>query len=728
MNEPIIKNIEINNFRRFKNFKGVSQPFNKFNLLYGWNYSGKTTLSNIFEIYSETFDKNVDEDIDFTLITTKGKLCIEDVEKIKTYVFNANYVDKNLFFESNATTNLIVVADKAKEIIEKINDLKNEREVLINDKAQYEKELKQEEKNFSTVRKEYSDKIDKIISSRFNANNIQAIERDLDKTNLNQYVFEDSILNSKIKTIQNPTKYSKQEKISLLQEFDLKLFEELIGKSVQPSEIIKNLSEKKALDWVKSGLEIHQNEDFCLFCNNKISSERLDYLDNAFQSEFDKLGNDITSYKLRVQKCSTIIPSPLQISDNYKLEYEKYHNLLVQQIKIYNSHCDAILKILDAKFNKRNLILKSNIKSNVNEINTIIQHINYIIEQHNNFVDNETEIKLSIEHEIKNSLISSLLLDPRYIRAKKIIEDSNQGITKTTEKISTITNLIAEEEAKISDVKKGADEINHILSQLFLNKSNINLKVIKGRNDNGDIVDVTKLYRGENELATNLSEGEKTAISFAHFYTKILNAINKNTAKDEILFIDDPISSLDKNHIYSISILIKEVIDKFNQTFITTHNFELYRLLDYKKSSTTLKHYYIRRMNEESIITELPEELQKHDTEYDFLFAILYKFKITGEGELFLIGHCLRRFMDNYLQYKIPNNLNPCDKLTKLIKHYKEDQVKYSALYRIANNESHSHPEIIFDKSYLLGAVDLLITFIENYDELHYETLMNCIE
>ena len=202
MNEPIIKNIEINNFRRFKNFKGVSQPFNKFNLLYGWNYSGKTTLSNIFEIYSETFDKNVDEDIDFTLITTKGKLCIEDVEKIKTYVFNANYVDKNLFFESNATTNLIVVADKAKEIIEKINDLKKEREVLINDKAQYEKELKQEEKNFSTVRKEYSDKIDKIISSRFNANNIQAIERDLDKTNLNQYVFEDSILNSKIKTIQ----------------------------------------------------------------------------------------------------------------------------------------------------------------------------------------------------------------------------------------------------------------------------------------------------------------------------------------------------------------------------------------------------------------------------------------------------------------------------------------------------------------------------------------------
>ena len=104
-----------------------------------------------------------------------------------------------------------------------------------------------------------------------------------------------------------------------------------------------------------------------------------------------------------------------------------------------------------------------------------------------------------------------------------------------------------------------------------MNKSNINLKVIKGRNDNGDIVDVTKLYRGENELATNLSEGEKTAISFAHFYTKILNAINKNTAKDEILFIDDPISSLDKNHIYSISILIKEVIDKFNQTFITTH-------------------------------------------------------------------------------------------------------------------------------------------------------------
>lgn len=139
------------------------------------------------------------------------------------------------------------------------------------------------------------------------------------------------------------------------------------------------------------------------------------------------------------------------------------------------------------------------------------------------------------------------------------------------------------EEAKISDVKKGAEEINKILKRLFIGNSNITLKVEKARNNKGELVEITKLYRNDGKPANNLSDGERTAIVFAHFFTKIQDSINNKTSKDEILFIDDPISSLDKNHIYSISVMIKEVIDRFNQTFVTTHNFELYRLLKRKK-------------------------------------------------------------------------------------------------------------------------------------------------
>ena len=280
------------------------------------------------------------------------------------------------------------------------------------------------------------------------------------------------------------------------------------------------------------------------------------------------------------------------------------------------------------------------------------------------------------------------------------------------------------EETKISDVKKGANEINKILKRLFIGNSNIELKIEQKHNDNGDLIDITKLYRNDGKPAENLSDGERTAIAFAHYFTKIQDSINNKTSRNEILFIDDPISSLDKNHIYSISVMIKEVIDRFNQTFVTTHNYELYRLLKRKKENSA-NYYYVKRVGDCSIIEELPQELKQYDSEYEYFFHQLYEFNQNNtNADIYLIGHCARRFLDNYLEYKIPNNLNPADKLIKYIKAIGEDETKYSILYRIVNDESHVHPEILFDKGYLVNAIALLIDTIQMYDKLHYETLM----
>lgn len=167
--------------------------------------------------------------------------------------------------------------------------------------------------------------------------------------------------------------------------------------------------------------------------------------------------------------------------------------------------------------------------------------------------------------------------------------------------------------------------------------------------------------------------------------------------------------------------MIKEVIDRFNQTFVTTHNFELYRLL---KRKNNINYYYVKRDGNSSIIEKLPKELEKYDSEYEYFFHKLYNFnKDNTNADIYVIGHCARRFLDNYLQYKIPNNQNPLDKLIKYVKELKEDTTKYTVLYRIVNDESHVHPEILFDKGYLIGAVALLLDTIEKHDKLHYNTL-----
>ena len=722
---PIIANIDITKFRRFKDFRGVTPDFDRYNIFYGWNYSGKTTLSRIFAFYNGlSDDKNIDNDAEFFLKTSFGDLDISQTDKIKIHTFNSDYIKNNLFFEKQFASNIIVVSDKAVDVIEKIKGLKNSRTKLMQDLQEFNKQYDTYEKEYNKKRSEYAIEIDKFLTEKFTAKNISAIENKLDKSDLNNYILEDSDKKAKIKTLRNPTKFSHIKNIDKIKTVNIQALISMLQKSVSPSTIIKKLQEKKAEEWVKLGIELHENTDTCLFCGAKLSHQYLEYLDKVFKSEYDNLGKSLLDFNNNLNIYSAQIPAPGSIVDNYQNDYQQIHKVFTDEITKYNNKINAIIKIINSKYKNRNLEFKTKITLNTDKINELIGYLNDLINKHNLFIANEYEAKNKIKEDLKNCIIAELLSDPSYQKAIQYKNEASSGKTALEKDIKTLSEQISLEEAKISDVKRGAEEINKILKRLFVNNANIYLKVEQVHNDKGELVDITKLYRNDNTPAENLSDGERTAIAFAHFYTKIIDSINNKVAKDEIIFIDDPISSLDKNHIYSISVMIKEVIDKFNQTFVTTHSYELYRLLK-RKNKVHTNFYYIKREKDTSVITELPNELKNYDSEYEYFFHQLYKFNQDNtDADIYLIGHCARRFLDNYLEYKIPNNQNSLDKLTKYIKNINEDVIRFSILYRIVNDESHVHPEILFDKSYLISAISLLLETIKNYDKLHYDTLV----
>lgn len=166
------------------------------------------------------------------------------------------------------------------------------------------------------------------------------------------------------------------------------------------------------------------------------------------------------------------------------------------------------------------------------------------------------------------------------------------------------------------------------------------------------------VLKRNNEKAKNLSEGEKTAIAFSYFLTN-LESIQLSNA---IVFIDDPISSLDSNHIYHVYSLIANVIFeektlKCKQLFISTHNFEFYSLLkDSKQLEIKAKgtgKYLIRRDNSnKSSIKELPKQLQNFKSEYQYLFKVLDDFRKESDKEsyplLFVLPNIIRKFLESY--------------------------------------------------------------------------------
>ena len=176
-------------------------------------------------------------------------------------------------------------------------------------------------------------------------------------------------------------------------------------------------------------------------------------------------------------------------------------------------------------------------------------------------------------------------------------------------------------------------------------------------------------FRRDGLPANNLSEGEKTAITFSYFLATLES--NGALLNQTIVFIDDPISSLDLNHIYSIYALIVKQLESCLQLFISTHSSELYTLLksdwfvsrDKFANHKDASSYYTRRVLDNSnqqwhsTIEDTPNLLRKYNSEYQFIFDQLHKFAFSKSASLheaYTSPNLLRKFLEAYLGFQKP--------------------------------------------------------------------------
>jgi wobble nucleotide-excising tRNase len=201
--------------------------------------------------------------------------------------------------------------------------------------------------------------------------------------------------------------------------------------------------------------------------------------------------------------------------------------------------------------------------------------------------------------------------------------------------------------------------------------------------------------------AYHLSEGECSLIAFCYFMAKLEDVETKGFAP--IIWIDDPISSLDGNHIFFVySLIAAEIAEKglFEQLFISTHNLDflkyLRRLNSYEQQSNGKfkscgKQYFIvNRQGQYSNIQLMPKYLKEYGTEFNYLFSCIYKCSCISvvddtNFELFYnFGNNARKFLEIYLYFKYPDYSK--DKLQRF---FGEHQVPSILIDRINNEYSH---------------------------------------
>lgn len=747
--------IDIENFGCFKNYKqhGSSKQFsigndfniNNINIFYGRNYSGKSTYSKIFQSIElkELPDKY--DDISFEI-----KLANNTVIKsnnigsphlpVDCRVFNQQFINDNIELHNNNKINgfAISIGADTNDTLKRIKKIRAQDLDPLNKKlSNIQDSLKNKQDELKNKIENFNLTLQKIASNiRYKKNPSIITGKKYDRLDLKKE-FE-NCLPSDFPTIppENSTQYLEltqkveQAEAKILEKniqqpqkidipnsiinFDFNLFEiqikELLYKVIKVSNILDEYQNNPdKINWIKQGIEIHgSSPEKCIFCGNSIDNTLIDNLTSAFSDELKSLEKALENKKTELESMIEKLTSISQINkDEYFKDVETDIINLNKDIKNTANNNANVLKNILYKIEEKQRDIFSKIEigeltwRTFTEIQSAINNLydNTILEI-NKYEDRQKE---SIDF-LRRYYIAKELSVREFNDISNVIQELQTSIENENEDKNTLELKIGEIQQTISkleySLKSETEAINHINTILHNSLLHSEIFLIPVKDDEKKIY--FEVHRN-NEHAYNLSEGEKSLIAFAYYIAK-LESLSTVEKEKTILFIDDPISSLDENNIFYVYNLIYNLFEKneFLQYFLSTHNLDF---LKYTNRFSSKKDYYLikkikpaENIPSKSYITLLPKHLSNKVTEFVFLFEQIYSVATEEEDEnnfhiFYNFPNNARKFIEALLYFKYPDYKTKND--VKVNKYFGKD---ISPLIQRINNE-YSHCEDRFDRT-----------------------------
>lgn len=760
----------IQNLGIYKDYKADSQlkNFNKYNLFYGWNGSGKTTISRLFrimerkEIPSEY--SNIKFNIEINLHKYNEKNFVNNSEKI--FVFNEEFISENINWDEKINKILLLSKDKIKESKE-YNVLKEElygsvetktkglKDISIEEHNKISKQLKEIEDSYSKIAKNLKDifqtvdPTDRVYSSLnkikiqnvFNNNQlIEEIQRcNLEEDEANKLVI--SVKADKREIIKNVPKYIQKNNFI---ELYIKIQGEL--SKMITAKVIDRLKENTDIaNWVNDGLQLRKkyNSSVCEFCGSVISQERLMSLEGHFNNEVSKCKNELEKMLEEIKKYNmNFLDIVIEKSLFYK-EYNSKIDVLNKDIKEKTEKINHIINLIIQKITEKINNPFAQVKMDeIQGIENILDEYNKNIKLQQEYINETNQKTMNFEKQINEAkeklfnyyLKSQIELENifdkknQYAKDKAVLNGRDEILKEKEDRLSVL-------ESTLSNETLGAEKFNDKLNA-FIGYDELKLKFSKSLKGYEIIRKSTK------NKALHLSEGEKTAIAFVYFLTKIKE--NDNKIENSIIVVDDPISSFDNNKLFNAYSSIKCELENCKQLFILTHNFNFFKLIrDWikkKRDADDNKVHSIYKIEpdiENGIrignIKNAGKSLDQ-TSEYDYVFDCVYKYKDRelNENDIFNCGNACRKLLEAFLSFKFPRQRSNIQSLLdKAFKEKDEIQTK-DRVYKFINAYSHLNvieSTEVSDIDTLLaeskGIINIILNKIQELDEEHYNAMVH---
>ncbi len=696
--------INIKKIKSFKAFCGLDAiemgEFEHYNIIFGNNGCGKTSLTRAFELLISK-NKHIEK---YRTISTAESPSIEFECKDESYtiepnsnigapsfkveIYNSDFLHNNTPFNSEFGLKklddgtIILEGSVLGEETKEINQLKDfrgkveKRQKKIKDEnsaetltAKQESEIEKYKEEIEKIRKKVTSKTIQITLDEIKINNICEVSKDKFK------VQEDALTNLKkdfdelneamkkfddLKEMELPKDYQTiKDKLEFLLSFDID------KEAGQVSEEIKEHISKVGREFIEKGIKLQKEmpDNACPFCTQKILNGIIQDYTSYFNKSIEEFNqnslnmSEILKNTLNQWNIKKILQSFERFEpfmENFLKEKKSLENAL-EQIKAL---LEELQKEVDKKegvkneekfqeIDKKLLEIQENIQQCVGETREIL---NQKKKQKKKLEKLKTKLK---EARIKKAKHDSYDWQKSKKEAKRKLSVLNRG----HERLKCLLEKIDKKLKELYDQKRPDVEIiNNYLKALNLPKYSLDkdYRIVL----NSDVLE-------NSEAKIILSDGEKTTLVFAYFLARLKLFYKKEDLKNLVVVIDDPISSLDEQRIYSTSDIVAKINQELAgeklsnekdkaQVFVLTHNHTfMARLINMVGKHA--RYFQLERHRGQLKIVCKNESVGYFDTFYLLLFKEVYEFakkeKVQDDfKETINYGNKVRVLLEGFLK------------------------------------------------------------------------------
>lgn len=702
----------IHRLQGYRIFRDFSWPaglhdFGQYNVIYGWNGTGKTTLSTLFR-HLQHREAITEGEVEYAF----GDRRVQGSEARNpaippVRVFNREFIGRSVFETSSGQfPPVYYFGEESAEMQRKIAELEIQRGALREEQSRQGRLLDDATKAHETFCTDQAKIIRTMLTAtgggkynNFNAGPFKAeMQKLVGSTNLGERLNEED--RSALLKTKDSRPLPKLDLVSVRfpDLVDLRTRTDALLRKTVVSAVLKELTEDQAVaSWVEHGLALHRGtrlSDHCRFCEQPLPQARVSALEAHFNDEFECQKRAVSELLAEVDAATKFAQNfaPPAHEAFYEALQPRYKEALTQvrtQAQFLSGALGALKTALEAK---RDEPFKTF------ELDNLLKHA---VESGGGGLGKFVLALLAVAAESHPFLAS--------FEGTKALEKLNQIITSHNEQTSTFdTKVTAARDSLAHDEMLGAlpdwcarceaieqaqskrDASSRAADQLDREIGQLAAQVQQHHRPAEELSKEVAAYLGRDELrfvpeengyrisrsgqpATHLSDGERTAVAFLYFL-KSLQGTDFNL-QEGMVIIDDPVSSLDTNSLFSAFGFMKARTANAKQLIVLTHSFSFFRQVrnwfdSLNKTAQRARREPVARffMLQSAVhadgarcakLEAMDRFLTDFESEYHYLFKQVFKASLAeprqGLEHYYGMPNMARRLLETFLAYRIPS-------------------------------------------------------------------------